>query len=132
MTDINVLIDELPRCGRCGGPTLLVIRVPHSLRRPDGVVLHGRRTVALCARCDAENPVTRGVVAFFVVHESITADTFTAAAPVIREWIDHVTTHPPAYTDADLDDEIVAWRAEHDTSGDDGSGGTGPDGPGPS
>lgn len=116
-TDIDIRIDQMPPCGRCGGPTLLTVRVPHSLRRPDGVVVRGHRTAALCSRCDAEDPATSGVVAFFLVHESITAGTLTNAAPVIRQWIDHVVAHPPTYTNEDLDDEIALWRHDLDAGG---------------
>lgn len=70
----------------------------------------------LCARCDAADPATSGVVAFCMVHESITAETVDHAAPVIREWIDYVVAHPPTYTDQDLDEEIAHWYYEQDSA----------------
>jgi hypothetical protein len=42
--------------------------------------------------------------AFFTVHEAITEDTVHDSGPVLAEWMNHLQTHPPVYTDTDLDE----------------------------
>lgn len=109
--DIQVETTGDLTCHRCEGPLLLAVQVPHSFTRADGHVVSGQRTVGLCERCDREDPAAQGVLAFFTVHEAITEDTVHDSGPVLVEWMNHVQTHSPVYTDTDLDEEIRQWEA---------------------
>jgi hypothetical protein len=109
--DIEVHQRELHPCHRCNGPLLLAVSVPHSLRRADGVEVCGHRAVSLCPRCDIDDPAAQGVLAFFVLHASITESNLPDVALLLREWIDHVATRPPVYTDADLEEEVQQWES---------------------
>lgn len=98
-------------CHRCEGPALLSVLVPHRMQLPSGGEATGRRTVVLCPRCDRDDPAAQGVLAFFTVHERITHETVESAGAVLREWITHVTEHPPVYTDEEMDEDIRRWEA---------------------
>lgn len=77
----------------------------------NGQSITGTRTVTLCPSCHRDDPAAQGVLAFFALHERITADSLDDAAPLIDEWIHHVISNPSTYTDADLDDDIRQWCA---------------------
>lgn len=95
-------------CHWCGEPLLLIARVPHAFTLADGTSIFGKRSVGMCAACDRDDPAHQGVLAFFAFYGRITRD----AEALIREWVEHVISNPPAkYTDAELDEDIRAWEA---------------------
>lgn len=97
-------------CRRCDGQLLFSVQVPHSFTRPDGGEVHGKRTVPLCPRCERDVPAAQGLLAYFAVNETATAETVGDLAALLDEWLQHAA-QPPAYTDADLDEEIRQWEA---------------------
>lgn len=107
---IEVHAGDAP-CRRCGGRALLSVLIPHQMHMESGAHIDGRRTVALCYRCDRNNMQAQGVLAFFAVQEHITTETVQQAGAVIHEWIERITAHPPAYTDAELDEDIRRWES---------------------
>jgi hypothetical protein len=88
----------------------LSVQIPATMSTPEGDAT-GRRTVELCHRCDRDDPAAQGVLAYFTVHERIEKGTVGTGGLLVREWIDYITANPPAYTDADLDDDIRSWEA---------------------
>lgn len=111
MNDLDVEPHPRLPCPRCGGELLFAVRVPVETERADGQSATTHRTVTLCPHCHRDDPPARGVIAFFTVHERITENTLHDAAPVIRQWLEHVAANPPVYTDEDMDEDIRRWEA---------------------
>ncbi|MGH3584968.1 MAG: DUF6300 family protein [Pseudonocardia sp.] len=111
MAEIEVDTTGGKPCHRCGELLLLVARVPHALTLPDGSPIAGTRSVGVCQVCDRDDPARQGVLAFFAFHGRITRPTVREAGALISEWLGHEVAHPPAYSDADLDEDIRAWEA---------------------
>jgi hypothetical protein len=106
--DIEILAAP-EMCRRCDGALLFSVQVPHSFVRPDGGEVHGRRTVPLCPRCERDVPAAQGLLAYFTVNETATTETVGDLAALLAEWLEHAA-RPPAYTEADLDEEIRQWE----------------------
>lgn len=99
-------------CSRCGGPPLLTVKVPVPFVRVDGTSVTAYRNAPLCPRCDQDNPAARGALACFAVHGSITTrEAVNQAAPVLREWIEHLKNNPPTYSDEEMEADLALWRA---------------------
>ncbi|MGW4412016.1 DUF6300 family protein [Nonomuraea sp. NPDC004702] len=97
-----------PPCGRCGGPGLLSVRVPHAILRADGQTVHGTNVVVLCSRCDNDRPESGALITWFTVNGRIVDGDLDQLAALIRAWI-AVARVPAVDMDA-LQAEIDAWR----------------------
>lgn len=77
--------------------------------------MQGTRGIGLCARCDNDDPVAHGLLAFFAVHETITDTTVESAAALIDEWTRRVAVRPDDTAEAahirqaGIDDEAELW-----------------------
>ncbi|MEU0567533.1 DUF6300 family protein [Nonomuraea sp. NPDC005983] len=95
-------------CPRChGGDVLAVLRVPHGWTTARGNQVQGSAEVLLCARCDADGPVTGPIVAYFAVHELVSPETLDELASLLRDWIDRAK--PPELDENALAAEVEAW-----------------------
>ncbi|MGH3621926.1 MAG: DUF6300 family protein [Sciscionella sp.] len=109
MSDPDIQLHPSLPCQMCGGELLFAVQI--SVREDwSGQSIAGYRTATLCPHCHRNDPAAQGVLAYFTVHERITEDTLHDAAPVIRQWLDHVVANPPVYTDEELDEDIRRWE----------------------
>ncbi|GAA3769237.1 hypothetical protein GCM10022225_64980 [Plantactinospora mayteni] len=101
-------------CHRCGTDNVLaVLRRPGTWTNAAGnriPVVHERH---LCARCDADDPLSGPVVEYLTAGEGRDREDATQLARDLLRWIDHAR---PATPDEDaLTAEIDAWyRGERD------------------
>jgi len=106
--DIEATWSEGELCHRCGHPLLATLDVPHSFRREDGVEVHGRRKVGLCAACDRHDPAGQGLIAFFTLNTEIGSDQVSEVADLVAEWVARLPA-PPNLSDV-MEPEEENWR----------------------
>lgn len=54
----------------------------------------GTRLVGLCPRCDANQPGTQGLLAYFAIHSAVQPGDETTFAGLLRTWVDSIPAHP--------------------------------------
>jgi hypothetical protein len=64
------------------------------ITRDNSTTADGTRGVGLCASCDRDDSDAQGVLAFFVLHETVTDETVSSAAVLIDEWAQRVARRP--------------------------------------
>ncbi|MFI0418118.1 DUF6300 family protein [Spongiactinospora sp. 9N601] len=97
------------RCPRCRtGDVLAVLRLPRTWTNASGNRVRGLGEVLLCAHCDAADPLTGPIVAYFAVNRSVRRQDVTTLARLLRHWIDHA--RPPRPDMPALDAESDAWH----------------------
>ncbi|WP_213454111.1 DUF6300 family protein [Rhizomonospora bruguierae] len=98
-------------CARCSGAAYLTATIPHpGWDSPVGRRFAGSRTIALCPRCDAHDPASQGLLAYFAIHGEVTADTADTFAVLVRAWVS--APRPTGVDPRVLDREIEAWHRD--------------------
>ncbi|MFB9833642.1 DUF6300 family protein [Actinoallomurus acaciae] len=88
-------------CPRCRvGDVLAVLRLPHTWANASGGRVRGISEVLLCARCDADEPLTRH-------HGSVRPQDADEFARDLLRWIDRA--RPPKPDEKALEAEAEAW-----------------------
>lgn len=100
-------VTETPPCARCGGPSLLSVRVPRDITRADGGVVRGTAIVVLCPACDVDHPQAGALITFFAVHGEATVELLDQAADLLAAW-EHAIEVPAVDVEA-LEAEVEEW-----------------------
>ncbi|MGV9309729.1 MULTISPECIES: DUF6300 family protein [unclassified Nonomuraea] len=96
-------------CPRCRADSVLaVLRRPHAWTNTSGNPVRGHSDVLLCARCDADDPLTGPIITYFAVHGSARPENVGQLARLLLRWVDRA--RPPAPDEKALRAEAEAWR----------------------
>lgn len=106
---IEITLAQPPDCGRCGGPSLLSARYPHTWQTSGGETIAGTREVALCPACDRRVPAADELRALFNSSDRMGQENTAAAGALIGEWLDEVQGASPDPEQLDL--EHALWRS---------------------
>ncbi|MFC4121861.1 DUF6300 family protein [Nonomuraea zeae] len=97
-----------PACPRCrAGEVLAVLRLPHTWANASGGPVRGMSEIVVCARCDAGDPLTGPIVAYFAAHDQVRPESLDQLARPLRRWLDRA--RPPEPDEQALEAEIEAW-----------------------
>jgi Family of unknown function (DUF6300) len=95
-------------CRRCRtGDVLAVPSLPHGWTNSSGARVRGVSEVPVCTRCDAGDPATGPIVAYFTVHTSVRPENAALFARLLRRWADRA--RPPRPDENALIAEAEAW-----------------------
>jgi hypothetical protein len=98
-----IQVDEQPPCRRCGQRLLLTATVPV----PDRPTL---RPLALCSRCHAHDPAAQGLLAWFAIHDTITAEALPQVQALAAEWVAAAAARPGGISSEQAEADLRAWR----------------------
>ncbi|GAA3693915.1 hypothetical protein GCM10022224_069300 [Nonomuraea antimicrobica] len=99
------MIEPCPRCRT--GEVLAVLRLPYTWSNAAGRRVRVMSEIAVCGRCDAGDPVTGPIVAYFAVHGSARPEHLAPLARLLRRWAERA--RPPRPDLDALAAEAEAW-----------------------
>lgn len=104
----GVGVDASQACPRCDAELYLVATVPHA----GWEHLGGRRPVALCPRCDADNPAAHGLLAFFAMYSTLGEDNLAEFNALCADWVAAETNRRTEVAPHALEADIAEWEAD--------------------
>ncbi|MFG3710839.1 DUF6300 family protein [Micromonospora sp. NPDC047730] len=96
-----VVADAEQKCHRCQGGLYLSAEVP-------AVGMPGWQRITLCPVCDANDPASQDLIAFFAIHSVVdeqTNDTFTR---LVYDWL--TAKRPQGVSPEKFEEDIAAWQ----------------------
>ncbi|WP_390899093.1 DUF6300 family protein [Streptomyces cynarae] len=97
--EIHLRVDIPPPCTRCDGPTLLLVRFPHSWTNGNGQRIEGLRESTLCSVCDRGKRETEALSQLLTVYDKLDATDFESFAGLAAAWVESLRQE---YVDLDL------------------------------
>ncbi|MEV2264084.1 DUF6300 family protein [Streptomyces anulatus] len=103
-----VQLDDVPPCGRCGRPGLMLTRFSNSWKNQRGEDVPGIREVVLCSSCDAADPAAVQLLALFDVHGQLSEQNLPLFADLAADWTAEIARR--RVNEQDLADEEERFR----------------------
>ncbi|MFF3920415.1 DUF6300 family protein [Streptomyces sp. NPDC001852] len=97
--EIHIRVDIPPPCTRCDGPSLLLVRFPHSWANSNGQSIEGLRESTLCSVCDRRTRETEALVQLLTVCDTLDATGFESLQGLVAAWVESLRQE---YVDLDL------------------------------
>lgn len=96
-------LDDVPPCGHCGRPGLVLTRFPYSWKNQRGEDVPGFREALLCSSCDASDPAATQLLALFNVNDQLQEQSLPLLAELAADWTEEVASRK--VNEQDLADE---------------------------
>lgn len=96
---IHLRIDATPHCTRCEGPSLLLVRFPHSWTTNSGKSIKGLRESALCPVCDQGKTDTEALLQLLTARDKLDAAGSEPFGSLVAAWVESLRQE---YVDLDL------------------------------
>jgi hypothetical protein len=97
--EIHLRIDTPPSCTRCEGPTLLLVRFPHSWTNSNGQRIDGLRESTLCSVCDQGKRDTEALLQLLMACGKLDATSLESFGGLVAAWVESLRQE---YVDLDL------------------------------
>lgn len=109
--ECQVQVSDAQPCHRCGGELYLTINMPHAgICNTRGERTGGRRVVGLCPRCDAQDPTSQPLLAYFAIHGGVELEDTEEFVRMLDDW---VRARPGSeVSDEQLEQDFQEWRRD--------------------
>ncbi|MGW3627007.1 DUF6300 family protein [Streptomyces sp. NPDC000880] len=88
--EILLQLANVPNCGPCGGPGLLLANLPHLWKNSRDEDVHGIRAAILCPACDAGEPATNELLTLFAADEQLDLENIEEFGGLVAAWVKSV------------------------------------------